>query len=222
MENIVKFNNVSIAYGKNSILSNINFEIEKRSFVFLDGKIGSGKTTFLKTIYADFFVDKGQAEVFEYDLRKIKNKEIPYLRRRIGFIFQDFKFLNDRNIYSNLKFVLQATGWSDKEKIKNRIIEVLQEVNMKHKIKSMPYELSGGEIQRISLARAILNSPELILADEPTGNLDEQSAKYVTMKLREQCDKDSSVIFVTHNRSLHKFVSDAIIYKIDNKKLKRF
>ncbi len=199
------------------LLKDVNFKLNENEFIFLSGKIGSGKTSFLKTIYAELPVNKGNVLILDYNLKKIKNKEIPFLRRQIGYIFQDFKFLNDRNIYENFKFVLEATNWTDDAKIDARIKEVVEEVEMSNKISAMPYELSGGEIQRLALARAILNNPKIILADEPTGNLDEESVIYVTKKLAEQVEKGCSVIFVTHNKHTFDLVPNAKIVKIENK-----
>ena len=219
MESIVSIRNGSISIGEKLLIDEINFDLRENEFVFLSGKIGSGKTSFLKTIYAERVFYSGSATVFNSDLNNIKKKEIPFLRRQIGFIFQDFKFLNDRNIYNNFKFVLEATGWTDNDEIKRRILEVIEDVEMTDKIKSMPFELSGGEVQRLSLARAILNNPKLILADEPTGNLDLESTVYVTEKIAQQVKNGSSAIFVTHNPTLIDLVPNAKKYRIENKKM---
>jgi cell division transport system ATP-binding protein len=216
MSKIIKFENVDISIKERILLKNIDFYLEKGEFSFVSGKIGIGKTTFMKSIFAEIPIKSGKAIVLKYNLRKIKNKHIPLLRRQIGFIFQDFKFLNDRDIYNNLRFVLLATGWANDEKISERIDEVLQEVQMQHKKQSMPYELSGGEQQRVALARAMLNYPKLILADEPTGNLDEESSIYVTQKLSELSLNGTAVLFVTHNKNLFDLVPNKNVYKIEN------
>lgn len=218
MGRVVSFKDVTVAINNQELINNINFELNSNEFIFLTGKIGSGKTSFLKTIYAELQIDKGFASVFDYEISNIKKKDIPFLRRQIGFMFQDFKFLNDRNIYRNFEFVLEATGWQNKDEISARIEEIVEEVGMIDKIYSKPFELSGGELQRLSLARAILNKPKLILADEPTGNLDEESTVYVTKKIAEQVTNGSSAIFVTHNPATLDLVQGAKRIKIKDKK----
>lgn len=219
MSRIIDFENVKINIQDNILIENVYFNLEQKEFVFLNGKIGCGKSSFLKTIYAELPLFDGVAKVFDYKIKYIDKRDIPMLRRRIGFIFQDFNFLTDRNIFENFVFVLKATDWTDGQAIKDRIKDVLTEVEMYHKRKSKPYELSGGELQRISLARAMLNNPELILADEPTGNLDEESSIYVTKKLYELSKANTSVIFVTHDNSLLKLLPNAKIYSIENKNM---
>ncbi len=219
MGKIIQYKNATINVEKREILKNFDFELKKGDFIFLTGKVGSGKTTFLRTIYADYPVAKAEkAVVFNKNLLKIRRKSIPLVRRQIGFIFQDFKFLNDRNIKSNFEFVLRATGWTNEDAINKRIDEVLSEVGMTEKKQAMPYELSGGERQRISIARAILNKPALILADEPTGNLDEETGDYILRKLYELSKNDTAVIFVTHETRLLKKVNGQI-YSIENQKI---
>ncbi|MBN2662140.1 MAG: ATP-binding cassette domain-containing protein [Bacteroidales bacterium] len=218
MSRVVDFQDVSVFINDQELISDINFDINANEFVFLTGKIGSGKTSFLKTIYADLQLNSGTANVLNFDLNNLKKKDVPFLRRQIGFIFQDFKFLNDRNVYRNFEFVLEATGWQDKDEISARIKEVIEDVGMSAKILSKPFELSGGELQRLSLARAILNNPKLILADEPTGNLDEESTIYVTKKIAEQVVNGSSAIFVTHNPTTLDLVPGAKRLKIEDKK----
>lgn len=215
MSELIKFNNVVISIADNILIENVNFNLNENEFVFLTGKIGSGKSSFLKSIYAELTLSSGEANVFDYDLINLKKKDIPFLRRQIGFIFQDFKFLNDRNIYNNFKFVLEATGWTDREEIKSRILEVTDDVEMGNKLRSMPFELSGGELQRLSLARALLNNPKLILADEPTGNLDEESTIYVTKKIAEHVEQGSSAIFVTHDSKTLGLVPNAKHFRIE-------
>ncbi|MDE6317155.1 MAG: ATP-binding cassette domain-containing protein, partial [Muribaculaceae bacterium] len=177
MATILKYSNVEILRKELVVLKKVSFEIEEGQFVFLIGKVGSGKSSLLKTVYSEIGIENGEAEVFGYDLRKIRRKDIPYLRRQIGIVFQDFQLLTDRTVYDNLHFVLRATGWKDRDAIEKRIEEVLKEVGMLNKSYKMPHELSGGEQQRIVIARALLNRPRLILADEPTGNLDPDTAR---------------------------------------------
>ncbi len=221
MSEIINFENVNISAGKSNILKNIYFEVEEQEFVFIFGNIGTGKTSLLKAIYAELPINSGSAQVLDYDLKRITKKQIPFLRRKIGFIFQDFKFLTDRNIAENLRFILEATGWADDKKINDKIKSALDDVGMLHKKNAMPYELSGGEQQRIALARALLNNPQLILADEPTGNLDESSTKYVTQKLYKQAKNGTTVIFVTHDKSLVKFVENYTIWTIAERSIKK-
>ncbi|MCX7862628.1 MAG: ATP-binding cassette domain-containing protein [Bacteroidales bacterium] len=198
---IIHYESVIVYQQNDLILHDINFILQKGEFVYLLGEVGSGKSTFFKTIYADLPLDGKKAEVCGYNLLKIKNKQIPYLRRKIGVVFQDFQLLSDRNVYENLKFVLKATGWKS-DKINTRIGEVLERVGMTDKIKRMPHELSGGEQQRIVIARALLNNPELILADEPTGNLDPTNSEMVVKLLETIAAEGTAVIMATHNYSI--------------------
>lgn len=216
---LIEFRNVEIPIKGNELLKNVDFELEAGKFVFLTGKIGVGKTSFLKSLYAELPINSGSAWVLGFDISRLKDNEIPELRRKIGFIFQDFSFLNDRNIYDNLKFLLEATGWRDNQKIDKRIKDVLESVGMTHKILAKPFEVSGGELQSISIARSILNSPYLILADEPTGNLDEESSKNIVKLLLNQVNEQCSVIFVTHNYNVIQMVDNADVYKIEDKKM---
>ena len=169
---IVKYENVEILRKEHVVLKSVNLTIEPGQFTYIIGKVGSGKSSLLKSMYAEIPIESGEAKVLEYDLTTLKRKQIPMLRREIGIVFQDFQLLTDRTVYDNLMFVLQATGWKDKTEMDDRIEEVLKEVGMLTKSYKMPHELSGGEQQRIVIARALLNKPKLILADEPTGNLD--------------------------------------------------
>lgn len=198
---VLHYENVVVYQQETLVLHDINFTLAKGEFIYLLGEVGSGKSSFLKTIYADLPLEGKKAEVCGYNLLKIKNRQIPYLRRKIGVVFQDFQLLTDRDVYNNLKFVLKATGWK-KDKINARIEEVLQKVNMLDKIKRMPHELSGGEQQRVVIARALLNHPEIILADEPTGNLDPISSEQVVNLLESIAADGTSVIMATHNYSI--------------------
>ncbi len=199
---LINYKNVNINQKEHSILENVNFELRAGDFVYLIGKVGSGKSTLLKTFYGELNLAEGEASVLDYDMCHIKQKQIPALRRRLGIVFQDFQLLTDRTVQENLEFVLKATGWKNKEDIKSRITEVLQQVGMENKGYKMPYELSGGEQQRIVIARAILNKPEIILADEPTGNLDVETGRRITELLHDICKQGSAIIMTTHNINL--------------------
>ena len=201
-EPIIRYQNVSICQQGLEILEGVNFELNKGEFVYLIGKVGSGKTSFLKTIYGELEIQSGEAEVMGHNMRTIKQKHIPELRRRLGIVFQDFQLLTDRTVHANLEFVLRATGWKNKVDIHTRIEEVLEQVGMSGKGYKMPNELSGGEQQRIVIARAILNKPELILADEPTGNLDVETGHNIVKLLREICTQGSAILMITHNLNM--------------------
>ena len=201
-EPLIRYQNVSIRQQGLEILEDVNFELNKGEFVYLIGKVGSGKTSFLKTVYGELDIHSGEAEVMGYNLRTIKQKHIPELRRRLGIVFQDFQLLTDRTVYANLEFVLRATGWKNKVDIHTRIEEVLEQVGMQGKGYKMPNELSGGEQQRIVIARAILNKPELILADEPTGNLDVETGQRIVELLKEISSQGSAILMITHNLSM--------------------
>ena len=203
-EPLIRYQNVSICQQGLEILENVNFELNKGEFVYLIGKVGSGKTSFLKTIYGELEIQSGEAEVMGHNMRTIKQKHIPELRRRLGIVFQDFQLLTDRTVHANLEFVLRATGWKNKVDIHMRIEEVLEQVGMSGKGYKMPNELSGGEQQRIVIARAILNKPELILADEPTGNLDVETGHNIVKLLREICAQGSAILMITHNLNMLK------------------
>lgn len=181
------------------ILQNVNMHVDVGEFVYLIGKVGSGKSSLLKTLYCELPVVEGEVNVVGYDLQKIKNNKIPMLRRKIGMVFQDFELMNDRSVYENLRFVLRATGWKDKQEIETRINEVLKSVGMLDKKMSMPAQLSGGERQSVSVARALLNNPPIIFADEPTGNLDPESADVIVDLLYKLSQSGKSVLMVTHN-----------------------
>ena len=201
-EPLIRYQNVCIQQQGLEILEDINFELNKGEFVYLIGKVGSGKTSFLKTIYGELEIESGEAEVMGLNMRTIKQKHIPDLRRQLGIVFQDFQLLTDRTVHANLEFVLRATGWKNKVDIHMRIEEVLEQVGMGGKGYKMPNELSGGEQQRIVIARAILNKPELILADEPTGNLDAETGRSIVELLKGICEKGSAILMITHNLNL--------------------
>jgi cell division transport system ATP-binding protein len=186
------------------VLSNVNLEVEKGEFVYLIGKTGSGKSSLLQTLYADLPLNDGSAVVAGYDLRKIKMKEIPYLRRKLGIIFQDFQLLSDRTVAENLHFVMKATGWKDKKLMLERTQDVLDKVGLGTKGFKMPHQLSGGEQQRVAVARALVNDPEIILADEPTGNLDPETSRGIMNLLFEISKTGRAVVMATHNYSLFK------------------
>ena len=197
---IVDLKDVSIFQKKNLVLSDINLTIEKGDFVYLIGKTGSGKSSLLKVLYGDLTLQKGSGKVVDFDLSSLKESEIPYLRRKIGIVFQDFKLLPDRTVFENLEFVLKATGWEDKKQIQERIDRVLTKVQVQ--TFKYPHQLSGGEQQRVAIARALLNDPELILADEPTGNLDPETSVEIMKVLREINDSGRSILMATHDYAL--------------------
>lgn len=199
---LINYNNVNIYQDAQLVLKNVNFTVNEGEFIYITGKVGSGKSSLLKTIYAEIPVTEGDAMVLDFNMMKIRQKNVPDLRRKLGIIFQDFQLLTDRTVEANLRFVLKATGWKDKREIDQRIKDVLELVGMTTKGYKMPNELSGGEQQRISIARAILNRPQLILADEPTGNLDVETSKRITELLQNISKAGSTVIMITHNMNL--------------------
>ncbi|MCS6820641.1 MAG: ATP-binding cassette domain-containing protein [Microscillaceae bacterium] len=198
LTHIVQVKDLTVQQGSQIILEKVNFEIEKGDFYYLIGKTGSGKTSLLRTLYADLPIAQGQAQVAGFDLHVLKRRDIPFLRRKIGIIFQDFQLLTDRNVFENLKFVLQATGWKDKTKMQQRIEEVLTLVGLQEKVKKMPYQLSGGEQQRIAIARALLNEPLILLADEPTGNLDPEVANDILLLFQKINRSGTAILMATH------------------------
>jgi len=201
-EPILFLRNVSIYQENKVIISNINLEVNHGEFIYIIGKTGSGKSSFMKTLYADLPLTEGQASIVDYDLATLKEDNIPYLRRKIGIVFQDFKLLQDRSVKENMLFVLKATGWTDTAEMDDKIDEVLQKVDLKSIANKMPHQLSGGEQQRVAIARALLNDPELILADEPTGNLDPQTSVEVLEVLRKINANGKTVIMATHDYAL--------------------
>lgn len=196
---LIQYRNVDVYQQDYHVLRDVNLEVKSGEFIYLLGKVGSGKSTLLKSFYCEVLIDNGSAEVLGYDLHSIKLSEIPFLRRKIGIVFQDFKLLNDRSVFSNLEFVLRATGWEDKNAIEDQIESVLTQVGMSRAIHKMPFQLSGGEQQRVVIARALLNSPEIILADEPTGHLDPETGNELLDLLYNISKGGTTVIMATHN-----------------------
>jgi len=199
---MLQLKDASIFQRENLILSNVNLDIQKGEFNYIIGKTGSGKSSLMKTLYGDLPLQIGTGAIVDFDLRKIKEKDIPFLRRKIGIVFQDFQLLNDRSVYENLFFVLKATGWKGKNQMEAKINEVLEKVDMKTKGFKMPYQLSGGEQQRIAIARALLNTPEMILADEPTGNLDPKTSVEIMNVLEEINKAGITILMATHDYAL--------------------
>ena len=210
---VISVNDIHKSYTKDSeTIKGVSFEVDEGEMVYIIGRVGSGKSTLLKTIYCDLDIDEGdEAMVLERDLLTLRRKEIPGLRRELGVVFQDFQLLGDRTVFKNLEFVLKATGWEDKQEISERISEVLNQIGLADKADKMPNELSGGEQQRIAIARAILNSPKLIIADEPTGNLDKETADNIMELLKSISEKGTAVVMSTHNIGLvNKYPGKAI------------
>ena len=202
MTKIADYKNVEIHRKEHIVLKGVTFELHSGDFVYLIGRVGSGKSSLMKSMYCEIPISEGEAMVLDYDLTSIKKKDIPYLRRKIGIVFQDFQLLTDRSVYDNLRFVLEATGWKNKDEINNRIEQSLRQVGMSNKSYKMPHELSGGEQQRIVIARALLNEPVLVLADEPTGNLDPDTGHQIVALLHEIAENGTAVIMATHNLQL--------------------
>jgi len=216
---IITISDLHISFKNNKILKNINLNINEGDFIYLIGETGSGKSSLLKSLYKEIDFQKGFISVGEFNLNNIKKNKIAYLRRQLGIIFQDFQLLSDRNIYKNLEFVLLSTGWKDKYKIKERIIEVLNTVHLEGVEKKMSFELSGGEQQRVSIARALLNHPKIILADEPTGNLDPEKSNSIIETMKEINDNGTTIVIATHDYSIiKKFPSKT--YRFENKEIK--
>ena len=202
MEPIISLKNVTITQEKSVIVKNVDFDVFPGEFIYIIGKTGIGKSSFMKILYADLDISIGDAKVVGYDINKIKDKNIPYLRRKLGIVFQDFKLLTDRSIFENLEFVLKATGWKSKIDRQNKIEEVLEKTGVKDKINKLPHQLSGGEQQRVAIARALLNDADVILADEPTGNLDPHSSVEIMQLLLDLNKSGKTIIMATHDFSL--------------------
>jgi cell division transport system ATP-binding protein len=213
---LIEYKNVTISQGDKEILTGVDFHVDEGEFVYIIGKVGTGKSSLLKTIYEELDIDSAEkAEVLGRDIMTLKRKEVPALRKEMGIIFQDFQLLSDRSVFNNLKFVLQATGWKDKNKITERIEQVLEEVGMNERADSMPHELSGGEQQRIDIARSLLNEPKMIIADEPTGNLDIETADNIVSLLKDITKSGTAVVMSTHNMPiLDKF--PGIVYRCED------
>ena len=212
---ILKLENTSIIQDNKKILNSVHIEIENGEFVYLIGRTGSGKTSLIKSLYADIKLNNGTGSIVGFELNNLKDSQIPLLRRKLGIVFQDFKLLSDRNVSENLKFVLEATGWKDKLKISNRINEVLEKVHIENLINKFPSQLSGGEQQKVAIARALLNSPKLIIADEPTGNLDPKTSIEVMDILIELNQKGNTILMATHDFILiNKFPSRTYICEL--------
>ena len=204
LDNVISLENATIGIDDVTILSEVNLAVGKSEFVYIIGRVGSGKTSLIKTINAELPLLEGVGQVAGYQLEKIKRKEVPLLRRKLGIVFQDFKLLIDRTVESNLEFALKATGWKNKGEINDRISEVLEKVNLGYKGYKMPHQLSGGEQQRVVIARALLNDPDIILADEPTGNLDPATSEEIMKILWDICESGRAVMMATHNYNLIK------------------
>ena len=199
MSELIKYRNVEICQDEQIVLTDVNLSISSGEMVYLLGRVGSGKSSLMKTIYGELPVEGTMATALDYDLLKLRRREIPYLRRKVGVVFQDFQLLSDRNVEENLLFVLKATGWKDKRAMRSNIMDVLKQVGMAEKAYKMPYQLSGGEQQRVVIARALLNAPGLILADEPTGNLDPETGRGIMELLYSISQAGMTVIMSTHN-----------------------
>ncbi|MFC0516588.1 cell division ATP-binding protein FtsE [Mucilaginibacter angelicae] len=215
---IIKLNNVDIFQQAHLVLSNVNLHVDKGDFVWLIGQTGSGKSSLLKVIYGDLAIKAGTGHACGYELSKLPTRDIPYLRRKLGIVFQDFQLLTDRTIEQNLNFVMRATGWNDKKLIADKALDVLEKVGLRSKLKKMPHELSGGEQQRVVIARALLNDPEIILADEPTGNLDPETSEEIVMLLKQISQSGTAVLVATHDYHIIRAFPSRII-KCENGKV---
>ena len=202
LQSVLSLKNASISQGGRTILSGVNLEIKQGEFIYIIGKTGTGKSSFMKALYADLPLADGEGQIIDFDLATLQENDIPFLRRKIGFVFQDFQLLPDRNVKDNLHFVLKATGWTNEIDIQHKIDEVLEKVSVKEYANKMPHQLSGGEQQRVAIARALLNNPEIILADEPTGNLDPQTSAEVLEVLKKINATGKTVIMATHDYAL--------------------
>ncbi len=214
MSQLIQFSNVTIFQDERPVVVDLSLEVKKGEFIYLLGKTGSGKSSFLKTLYGDLPLTVGNASVCGYNLTNLRQREIPFLRRKLGIVFQDFQLLSDRSNYENLKFVMKATGWKEDAKMKERIYDVFKKVGLEGKENSMPHELSGGEQQRVSIARALVNNPEIILADEPTGNLDPETSEEILKLLKQIAESGCAVLFATHDMLVYnKFKSRTLFFE---------
>jgi cell division transport system ATP-binding protein len=212
---VIRLKSVDIYQQKHLVLSNVNLEIGNGEFLYLIGQSGTGKSSLLKIIYGELHIADGEGLVAGFDLKKLKENDVPFLRRKLGIVFQDFHLLNDRTIEKNLEFALKATGWTDKTLIQNKMIDVLEKVGLRSKLHKMPHELSGGEQQRIVIARALLNDPEIILADEPTGNLDPSTSEEIVLLLRDIAASGTAVLMATHDYQIIRNMPSRIIQTAD-------
>lgn len=210
-DTVITLKNVDIFQQKHLVLTSVNFSMDKGEFVFLIGQTGSGKSSLLKVIYGDLPIGSGEGMVTGFDLKKLHDRDVPFLRRKLGIVFQDFHLLTDRTVEKNLEFVMRATGWKDKKLIADRMLDVLEKVGLRSKLKKMPHELSGGEQQRVVIARALLNDPEIILADEPTGNLDPDTSEEIVLLLKEISRSGTSVLMATHDYQIIRNMPSRII-----------
>ncbi len=215
---VIELNNIDIFQQKHLVLSNVNLQVKNGEFVYLIGQTGSGKSSLLKIIYGDLHIYNGDGHVAGYELKNLKENDVPFLRRKLGIVFQDFQLLTDRSIEQNLAFVLKATGWKDKNLIQERIKDVLEKVGLRSKMKKMTHEISGGEQQRVVVARALLNDPEIILADEPTGNLDPETSEEIMILLRQISQSGTAVLMATHDYHIIRTFPSRII-KCENGRL---
>lgn len=215
---VIQLQNTDVFQQKHLVLSDVNLEINKGEFVWLIGQTGSGKSSLLKILYGDLHLTTGDGHAGGYNLKTLANKEVPFLRRKLGIVFQDFQLLSDRTVEKNLEFVLKATGWKDKIKISERVRDVLEKVGLRSKLKKMPHEISGGEQQRVVIARALLNEPEVILADEPTGNLDPNTSEEIVMLLKQISLGGTAVLVATHDYHIIRTFPSRII-KCENGKV---
>lgn len=214
-DTVITLKNVDIYQPKHLVLANVNLKIDKGEFVFLIGQTGSGKSSLLKIIYGELHIASGEGMVAGFDLKKLSEREVPFLRRKLGIVFQDFHLLTDRTVEKNLEFALRATGWKDKALITNRMLDVLEKVGLRSKLKKMPHELSGGEQQRVVIARALLNNPEIILADEPTGNLDPETSEEIVLLLKEISRSGTAILMATHDYQIIRNMPSRIIKTAD-------
>lgn len=218
---ILEFRNVELKQNEQTILTGVDFSVDSGDFVFLTGKVGSGKSTLLSAIYAELTPSSGYADVLGYDMLSIKQKQVTLLRKQLGIVFQSFELLPDRTVYGNLAFVLKATGWKNVKKVNARIQEVLSKVEMLDKTDAYPFELSGGEQQRVAIARALLNNPKLIIADEPTGNLDFDSSNSIMELLKEIRHDGTAIVMSTHNLKLIELVDDAVVFECKDRHIEK-